>query len=324
MRRIVGMISLGFALACVSAPAMADTKKGVDAWERGDYPGAVREWRPLAIAGDADAQFNLAQAYRLGRGVPMDMKEAENWYGKAARRGHQKAEDNYGLVLFQNGNRKDAMPWIEKAANRGDARAQYVLGTALFNGDLVGKDWVRAYALMTRASSSGLPSASTTLAQMDKYIPLDQQQRGIALAREIEQQTMRPNRSQIASADIPPSRPGPGTSDSRRDADPPASPAARPAPPRPAPVRPVATPVPAKAGGAWRIQLGAFGEAGRAQALWASLGRSISGLGRYQPYLVKAGAVTKLQAGPFASKAAADTQCAAVRAAGQGCLSIRP
>jgi uncharacterized protein len=331
MRRMTGLIALGLALGMTAAPALAGTKEGVEAWQRGDYAAAVKEWRPLAISGDADAQFNLAQAYKLGRGVPVDLKQAEDWYRKAALKGHRQAEDNYGLVMFQNGKRQDAMPWIEKSAARGEARAQYVLGTALFNGDLLGKDWVRAYALMTRASSAGLPQASKTLAQMDQYIPLDQRQKGTALARELETAAMRPQvPTEIAQAEVPPSRParGPGTSypapgETVRPT--PARPVqARPAPARPAPtpVKQAAAPAPAKDGG-WRIQLGAFSEHGRAKALWTSLSRNVSGLSARQPYLVKAGAVTKLQAGPFASKAQADSQCAAVKATGQACLAIR-
>src|SRR3546814_257229 len=70
-------------LAC-TAPgrAMADVKAGVDAWEQGKYDAAVKQWRPAAAAGDADAQFNLGQAYKLGRGVPMDIKAATEWFRK--------------------------------------------------------------------------------------------------------------------------------------------------------------------------------------------------------------------------------------------------
>ena len=42
---------------------------GVDAWTRGDFPAAVKEWQAGAARGDADAQFNLGQAYKLGKGV---------------------------------------------------------------------------------------------------------------------------------------------------------------------------------------------------------------------------------------------------------------
>jgi cell division septation protein DedD len=336
--RLFGMTGLGtvlgVALLGLATPALADVKDGVDAWQRGDYAVAIKEWRPAAIAGDADAQFNLAQAYKLGRGVPADLKQAESWYQKAAAKGHVQAEDNYGLILFQNGSRKDAMPWIQKSAGRGEPRAQYVLGTALFNGDLIGKDWVRAYALMTRASSAGLPQASATLAQMDQYIPLDQRQKGTALSRELEAQAMKPKMPPITVADLPPSNAaqGPGASypqpGETRPA--PAPVAARPAPraqrpqlqPRPEP-KPVAVAAPTR-NGAWRIQLGAFSEQGRAKALWSSLERSISGMGALQPFLVQAGGITKLQAGPFATKAQADSQCAVVKRSGQACIALKP
>jgi cell division septation protein DedD len=80
-----------------------------------------------------------------------------------------------------------------------------------------------------------------------------------------------------------------------------------------------ATPAPAPSGG-WRVQLGAFGEEGRARALWSQLKGKVGGLSAYQPYLVKAGTVTRLQAGPVASAADAARLCGAIKAAGSDCM----
>ena len=102
-----------------AGPALADSKAGVDAWERGDYRTAVEQWRAAADAGDADAQFNMGQAYKLGRGVPVDTAKAEDYYRKAAAQGHFQAEDNYGLALFQNGKAREAIPYLEKSVARG-------------------------------------------------------------------------------------------------------------------------------------------------------------------------------------------------------------
>ena len=154
---------------------------GVSAWRRGDYAAAIAAWQPLADGGNADAQFNLAQAYRLGRGVPADEGMAQGWYRRAADQGHMQAQANYGLLLYQNGDQRSAMPWLEKAADQGDARAQYVVGTALFNGDPLPRDWVRAYVLMSRAAGSGLPSAVASLAEMNRYIPASQRQQARTL-----------------------------------------------------------------------------------------------------------------------------------------------
>lgn len=190
---------LAAVVTVLALPAQADVKAGVEAWQKGDYSTAVSEWRPLAVQGDPDAQFNMGQAYKLGRGVPADLNTATEWYRKAAEQGHLKAQDNYGLVLFQNNQRETAMPYIQASAARGEPRAQYVLGTAHFNGDIVAKDWVRAYALMTRASASGLSQASQSLSQMDDFIPYEDRQKGVLLAAELEKEAIR-NRQMAAIA----------------------------------------------------------------------------------------------------------------------------
>lgn len=181
-----GLIALAVGLA--AGPAQADVKAGTDAWAQGDYRKAVEEWRGPAVAGDPDAQFNLAQAYKLGRGVPLDPALAESWFRKAAIQGHVPASDNYGLALFQSGKKADAVPWLEKSVARGEPRAQLVLGTMLFNGDGVTRDYPRAYALMTLASQAGLQSASQTLAQMDQYITPPDREQGTRLVAQYRTQ----------------------------------------------------------------------------------------------------------------------------------------
>ncbi len=185
-----------------AAPALADVKAGVDAWAAGDFARAVSEWKGPADKGDADAMFNLAQAYRLGRGVPEDLKLAETLYARAAAKGHIKAADNYGLLLFQDGRREQAMPYVSAAADRGDPRAQYLLGIACFNGDLVPRDYVRAYALLTLASGAGLPQAAPALQEMDGFVPLAQRQEAQALAIRLRADADARRSAQMAAADL--------------------------------------------------------------------------------------------------------------------------
>ncbi|MFN3796490.1 MAG: tetratricopeptide repeat protein, partial [Sphingobium yanoikuyae] len=272
MKPIWGAVAFG-TLLTAALPALADVKAGVDAWQQGDYAKAITEWRPLANAGDPDAQFNLGQAYKLGRGVPADLSSAVDWYRKATAQGHARAEDNLGLLMFQQGDRAGAMPYLQHAAARGETRAQYIVGTALFNGDMVGKDWVRAYAMMTRASASGLPQATTSLQQMDKYIPADQRKQGLALASSMEAQE-----KSLASASLTlpataaqprpaspapaPAKPAPAPMTQVAVAKPqpvapkPAPEAAKPAPSKPTPPKPAPSRMPAPAaGGDWRVQL---------------------------------------------------------------------
>ena len=337
--------AVAMAAACAAVPAAADVKAGVDAWSRGDYRTAIDQWRPLAIAGDADAQFNLAQAYKLGRGVPLDPALAESWFRKAAAQGHVQAQDNYGLALFQAGKKSEALPWLEKSVARGEPRTQLVLGTMLFNGDGVPRDYPRAYALMTRASSAGLQSASQTLAQMDQYITAEDRQRGTALAQQIAAQqklaqasapaTIRPQQAPAPTVRTPvpastaaqpprvaasttPARTAAPTRKAEKPAPKPEAPA-KPAPkaaPKPVPAKPA--PATARASGKWRIQLGAFRDRANAETLWS---RVRGKLGGAQPSYVAAGPVTRLQAGGFATRADATRACAA---SGQPCVVVNP
>lgn len=186
----------------IAMPAHADVKAGVDAWSAGDFTRAIAEWRAPAAKGDADAMFNLAQAYRLGRGVPQDLQQAETLYARAAAKGHLKAADNYGLLLFQDGRRDQAMPYVTAAAERGDPRAQYLLGIAHFNGDFVVKDWVRAYALLTLANGAGLPQAGPAISEMDGFIPLAQRQQAQVLAGELRVRADVRRSAQMAALDL--------------------------------------------------------------------------------------------------------------------------
>ena len=189
-------------MALAAGPVLADVKAGVDAWSEGDYARAVVEWQGPAAEGDADALFNLAQAYRLGRGVPADNAKARQLYEEAARRGHVKASDNFGLMLFQEGEQEKAMPLIRAAAERGDPRAQYVLGLSHFNADYAPRDWVRAYALMTLAQGQGLPQAQDAIAQMDRYVPMVQRQQAQSLARQIEAEAKTQRSTELAAIEL--------------------------------------------------------------------------------------------------------------------------
>ncbi len=192
----------GVAALLAAGPALADVRAGVDAWSRGDYASAVAEWEGPAAAGDADAMFNLAQAYRLGRGVAQDGARAEQLYFRAAQGGHLQAADTYGLMLFQAGRHAEALPYVEDAARRGDPRSQYLLGIAHFNGDNVPRDWVRAYALLTLANGAGLPQAAPAIAEMDQHIAMADRQRAAGLAVEMREAAEAARAAELAAADL--------------------------------------------------------------------------------------------------------------------------
>ena len=90
--------------APVQAMQTKSVRDGIEAWQRSDYAQAIAIWRPLAAKGDADAAFNLGQAYRLGRGVPVNLSAAKTWLEKAARAGHLDAETTLALPRVDSGH----------------------------------------------------------------------------------------------------------------------------------------------------------------------------------------------------------------------------
>ena len=71
------LAAAAFALVSTAPDSsQADFRDGLAAYERGDYQTALREWRPLAEQGDAQAQYNLGLMYYHGTGVSQDYAEA--------------------------------------------------------------------------------------------------------------------------------------------------------------------------------------------------------------------------------------------------------
>jgi TPR repeat protein len=287
-------------------------KSGIDAWQRSDYAGAVAIWRPLAEKGDPDAEFNLAQAYRLGRGVPTNLAAAKTWFERAAAQGHVDAQTTLGLLLFQNGNQGEGLKWLKQAADQGEPRALLVYGTALVNGDGVTQDPILGYAYVSRAAAQGLEPAKQTLAQLDKLISLDDRKRAVVLARAKAKAAPPPSSAPQKAAkrvEVAKAKPAPKSVETT-----PAKPEKL---EKPAPKASVAETPPA-AKGDWRIQLGAFSQKGSAEALYGKLSGKSALAGRHA-YYIPVGAITRLQVGPFESKAAAAGAC---RALGQACFPV--
>ena len=288
-----------------AAPLHAQSvKSGIEAWQRADYSGAVAIWRPLAEKGDADAQFNLGQAYRLGRGVPTNLAAAKTWFERSASQGHMDAETTLGLLLFQNNDQAEGLKWLKKASEKGEPRAMLVYGTALVNGDSVTQDPVLGYAFVSRAAAQGLGPAKETLAQLDQLLPAADRKRGVEMARQLAKGAPAPSPAPAKAASAKP----------KPAAKAPAKTAAAAAPAKPAPPAAAAKP----ASGNWRIQLGAFSQRGNAETLYKKLSGKSALSGR-SPFYIPAGSVTRLQVGPFESKSAAQAACNAL---GVACFPV--
>ena len=319
-RKNLVALFLAVAGVALTPAARAETKAGIEAWNAGDFVLAVNQWQEPALRGDAEAQFRLGQAYRLGKGAEQDLTKAEEMFAKAAAQGHKEAADNYGLLLFHRGEKKQALPYLRTATDRGDARAQYLLGLAYFNADNVERDWPRAYALVNLARKQGLEQATTALQQIDQHITPDQRARGLALAEELQ--------AKIDGKPLPPpAKAAPALAASKSAAAPARAVAlSKPATAKAVAARPVravvkAAPVKVVATGPWRVQLGSFAERGNADALWNRV-KNRPELGGRARINTNFGKVTRLQAAGFPTQSAAQSACNRLKSAGFDCIAI--
>ena len=162
MRRIVAPLAV-VALLSGAGSAWADFDDGMVAAQRGDYATALREFRPLAEQGDANAQFSLGIMYDHGYGVPENDTEALKWWRKAAEQGYANAQYSLGL-MYRKGrgvpeNHAEAVKWYRTAAEQGHVYAQHNLGEIYAKGIGVPRNYVKAYMWISLAKAQGHKSA---------------------------------------------------------------------------------------------------------------------------------------------------------------------
>jgi len=167
--------------------AMAGFAEGATAYNNKNYAVALREVRPLAQAGNADAQHLLGLMYYMGRGVPQDYKTALQWHLKAAQQGKADAQYVVG-AMYYTGNavlqdHKQAVTWFRKAAEQNHPDAQQVLGL-MYRYHMGGmpQDNVIAYMLWNLAAANGSANAAEQRSAVMKGMTHEQIEEGQALS----------------------------------------------------------------------------------------------------------------------------------------------
>ena len=142
----------------------ADLQENIDAAKQQNleislYGTAFQGWKFLAEKGDAEAQYNLGNLYRVGHGFTENDKTAVKWYTFAARQGH--------------------------------ASAQYFLGWMYADGEGVIQDDVRAHMWLNIAASSGNYTATNNKIFIAERMSPSQVKIAQRLARECERTNYR-------------------------------------------------------------------------------------------------------------------------------------
>lgn len=142
-----------------SPVAAQDFRKGYAAYKAGDYAVALKEWRPLAEAGNSSALAVLGTMYFEGNGVNQDNAQGMRWYRLAAEQGETAVQERlgsyylFGVHVVQDF--KEAVKWLKLAAEKGNANAQFNLGIAYAKGQGVPQHNVIAHMWWNISTSNG-------------------------------------------------------------------------------------------------------------------------------------------------------------------------
>jgi hypothetical protein len=132
-------------------------------------PGVVaaprlEDLRKRAEGNDAAAEYELAQRYGTGLGVPASPKEESIWLQRSAQHGNVEAQYQLGIALREGrGTVQDfdeARKWLQRAAEGGSAKAQYALGLMYRTGIGAPADSVKAYVWLNVAAAQGVSGAA--------------------------------------------------------------------------------------------------------------------------------------------------------------------
>ena len=164
----IGFVSVMFFGTTAFAAALED---GRDAYQKGEYPAALKLLRPLADAGNPEAQVFIGMSYEFGDGVKKSTVEALKWYRQAAQKGSIDAAYNLGTI-YEDGdgvpkNLPEAAKWFREAAAKGHALSQRELASLYHDGGtgMQRDDKEAAFWFRMATGKNDVPSM-TALAQM--------------------------------------------------------------------------------------------------------------------------------------------------------------
>lgn len=143
------LLSISIVLCSIPQVVQAGLDSGLSLFERGDYPTAYQELRPLAENGDPKAQYYIGLMTYSGKGVAPDSAEAIKWIKPAAEKGMADAQYIYALLLEGTHTgpvgKAEAIQWLTLASDQGHVDAQMKLAGRHLRGDGVRPNLTQAY-----------------------------------------------------------------------------------------------------------------------------------------------------------------------------------
>jgi hypothetical protein len=182
MKQVIFVLTMIFVV-----PSFAGYQEGIDAFDRGDYTIALKEFQTLADRNDARGQYALGVMHDIGTGIPESLEEAAKWYRLAAEQGYADAQNNLG-VLLENGegvssNFEEAMEWYLAAAESGNRDALNNMGVMYMTGVGVRRDFVKAF-MWFHVAGKGDPAAASNKKFLIKRMTPDEISQAERLANE--------------------------------------------------------------------------------------------------------------------------------------------
>ena len=158
----------GLLLTSITGVASADGVAGFEAYEKGDYATALKEFLPLAEAGQTSAEAAVGQMYFEGKGMAPDPKQAARWLEPAASKGNARAQYLLGK-LYLSGEGVAAADPVKAAALTKAAADQLLVEAQVdtcafyYQGVGVPKDLVQAYVYANLAAQQGSQDGTAIL-----------------------------------------------------------------------------------------------------------------------------------------------------------------
>lgn len=116
---------------------------------------ALAEFRALEARGSIISLVNIGHIFEYGRGAPVDLAKAEEYYQRAHEGGSTSGLFYLGAICWKAKDYKRAEKLFEIGAKRNDPRSMYWLACAFLRNPDQSDRYERAAVLLERAYSMG-------------------------------------------------------------------------------------------------------------------------------------------------------------------------